>query len=309
MSDSGSAADINYLTPNWSARLGSDYALHRFELWFQPVYHLTLGNVFHNEVLLRWRDPQDVLQPPAGFLPAITAANLLSELDRLVIHRVIYLLHRQPQLRLSVNLSPTALEDTTLCGYIRELLVHFQVEPEQLRLELNEAILLQQFTPALQLIRHLKSLGCLVLVDNFIKGELPLYCWCRLPIDAVSIDQQLIQASTTHPETQAFVRAVVQANRALGRLTIAKAVADARMLRAAQACGIDCTQGYYTKAPRDRPSHTLAMVLILVQLIILLVAIVLGFYALKTFLGIDLIPGEHTWDMVTHWFADPLGEH
>ena len=58
---------------------------NRFELWYQPVYDVSSGQVLQNEVLLRWRDPQGSLRLPKDFMPMVAGAKAEQWLDRYVI--------------------------------------------------------------------------------------------------------------------------------------------------------------------------------------------------------------------------------
>lgn len=145
---------------------------HGFELWYQPVYGVSSGNVLQNEVLLRWRDSQGLLHLPKDFMPLVRGAEAESWLDRYVTQQAIAQLKEQPHLQLSINLSQRIVEDRFIAEDIYDLLAKDGVHAHQLHFEISEASLAHNFQDAVALIRDLKDLGCAVILDNFANRHL-----------------------------------------------------------------------------------------------------------------------------------------
>ena len=77
----------------WVARLRRALERDDFELHFQPIVSLRDGTISHYEALLRLaEEPGGQLIAPGRFLPAAERYGLISEIDRMVLSRVIRLL-------------------------------------------------------------------------------------------------------------------------------------------------------------------------------------------------------------------------
>src|SRR5947209_14638254 len=77
----------------WHGRLRDALAADAFEIHYQPIVSLDDRRVAHYEALVRLADdPRGGLVAPARFLEAAERYGLVTEIDRLVLGRVIALL-------------------------------------------------------------------------------------------------------------------------------------------------------------------------------------------------------------------------
>lgn len=230
------------------------FAAEQFELWFQPVYTIVSGDILHNEVLLRWQNHQGFVYLPQDFLRLISNFHMSQWLDRLVIRRAIKLLANQPNLRLSVNLTEDILCDFTIVDYIQALITKYQLQPGNLSLELSENTIAKDCSTAAALIRELKTLGCLVVLDGFTNQRFSFLQWKELQVDLVKISSSLIQqlgASNSN-----LIRDIAETSRCQGQLIIAKSVDGSVPPDELVKQGIVYAQGDYFKSPSPHLSST-----------------------------------------------------
>jgi hypothetical protein len=86
------------------------------------------------------------------------------------------------------------------------------------------------------------------------------------------------------------------------RPCIAKGIDNQNLLNVAQRLGVQGVQGYYLRTPQRKPHLLLSSSLLGTGFVSLLVLI----YLLKSFLGINLVPREHAWQVIWHLIAPLL---
>jgi len=236
---------------DWKYTPEQVFEVGKFELWFQPVYQVSTGEVLHNEVLLRWRDQDGNLYLPNEFMPVLSGAGKLSQVDRLVISNAIECLASNDRLQLSVNLSSSALKDETLISDLQRWLATPMVEARRLSFELTEGAIAPNFWAAQRLISGLKSWGCQVVLDNFASRELTLAQCQQLPVDLIKLDDQCLQSLT---ENQAVAKAILELSQSLGQVT-AKFVTDDMTLKLVQEVGFYGFQGNHLRRPSSIPEQ------------------------------------------------------
>ncbi|MGC9526458.1 MAG: EAL domain-containing protein [Limnospira sp.] len=248
-SRSAGATGSRFTQPEQPSELG------QFELWYQPAYRVATCEVLHNEVLLRWRDSQGQLFPPREFMPVLAEMGLLSQVDRFVIGQAMGRLATDQKIVLSVNLSKFALQDITLTEDVREWLRESEIDPQRLSFELDEITIAQNFSPALDFIKQVTAIGCLVTIDNLNNLALTLSQCKQLPIDRVKLDQQFIQRIKADPQNPAIVKRLQEISYTLGPVT-AKYIADEQTLEIIQKIDLDAIQGHFLHRPDSQPNLT-----------------------------------------------------
>lgn len=270
-------------------------------LCFQPVYELETGRVMHNEALVRWQNPQGELKPPQAFLAQLEAANLLGELDRLVVDKAIAILREQRSVVLSINLSAVTIGDPTFITYLQSRLTTAGIDPKRLGLELPETLIHPQDTAAIAWLQDLRRLGCWVTLDSCTGQRFSLQEWQFLPVDRVKLDRQLV-AQFDQRDTQNLAIALVRTNQLFKRFCIAKGIDNQNLLSVARRLGVQGVQGYYLRTPQRQPHLFLSISLLGTGFVSFLVLL----YILKSLLGINLVPQEHAWQVIWHHVVAPL---
>jgi diguanylate cyclase (GGDEF)-like protein/PAS domain S-box-containing protein len=220
-----------------------------FVLHYQPIVGLD-GTLDSVEALIRWRHPQRGLLAPAAFLPTVSATSLAEPVTRWVLQRAIrdateWLPEGVP---VSVNIAVERLRSPEFSGSVTTILADADLPPRSLRLELLEDQLAET-EPLVHVITALADLGVGFCVDDFGTGYSSLAYLKKLPIGVVKIDRSLVAGICEDPAAAAVVKAVLDACRSTGRLTVGEGVETADQLRLLRALGCDAIQGALTGMP------------------------------------------------------------
>ncbi len=237
----------------WAARVREMLEQDRFQLVFQPIVAVADGRVHDYEVLMRMPCSDGKVILPGGFMPAAERFGLIHSVDRWTVRQAIghlaQLRAAGEPVRFSVNLSGRAFEDAALLPMIRRLLEETGLDPAWLTFEITETAAIANLAAAVRFIGALKDIGCHFALDDFGAGFCSFTYLKHLPVDKLKIDGSFVQGLAATPVDQAMVRSLNEVAHALGKLTIAEYVEDARTLRLLQEYGVDYAQGFYLGRP------------------------------------------------------------
>lgn len=237
----------------WRSRIAQALEQDGLELHFQGIYHTRDGSLSHLEALVRMRDPQEAgrLIMPGQFIPVAEKTGQILEIDRWVIRRGIEALARHPDLAaLAVNVSGRSFDDPALPRYIHEQLEQHGVAPKRLIIELTETAAVSEMQDAQRFIEALQQTGCMICLDDFGSGFSTFAYLKYLGAQILKIDGMFIRDLPNNRDNQAFVKAMIDVARGLGKVTVAEFVEDAATLDMLHDFGVDMAQGYHL----DRPS-------------------------------------------------------
>jgi diguanylate cyclase (GGDEF)-like protein len=242
----------------WNARIGRAIDEGRFHLEFQAIHRAADRSVSHHEALLRMPmdDQPTLLIPPGEFVPYAERSGKIRQIDRWVLGACIGVLGRHdPSLRVAANLSARSIDDTTLPGFIEQLLLRHGVHAQRLCIELTETATIADTRTAGAMIKALRRLGCRVHLDDFGSGFASFAHLKLLAVDAIKIDGAYIRGLAHNDENRAFVAAMISVARGLNMTTIAEHVEDEQTLQILRSMGIDMVQGYLFGRPGGLPGE------------------------------------------------------
>lgn len=255
--DTDAAMRTRHGQTQWATRL--EQALHdeTFTLHLQRVIPLKAGNHgLHAEVLLRLRDSDGSLTPPALFLPAAERFHLAARIDRWVIHRVVQQLMALPSLAgiemMAVNVSGQSVGDRSFHrAAIEELRSAGPEVCRRLCIEITETAAITNMSEAAQFIEQLRDLGVRTALDDFGAGASSFGYLKTLKVDLLKIDGQFVRDILDDPLDDAAVRCFVDVARVLGVQCVAEFVDQPGVLARIRELGVDYAQGFLLHEPED----------------------------------------------------------
>jgi diguanylate cyclase (GGDEF)-like protein len=227
---------------------------------FQPIFALPTNQVVGIEALVRWHHLERGLLPAAAFLPLAEQAGLMVEIDRWVLREACEIVKGlrtdvplKAPLSLSVNISPTHLQDPGLVDLVVEVLTATGLEAEKLVLEITESAILIDTDRTSAHLNSLKSLGVRLALDDFGTGYSSLSHLRRFPVDVVKIDRVFTDGVTTDKGANALVQAIVRLGRGLNIEVVAEGIEQQAQADALQQLRCPFGQGWlFCEAlPRD----------------------------------------------------------
>lgn len=228
---------------------------HRLSMLYQPIVNGS-GRILGVEALARWRDPQRGVIPPDLFVSLAERHRQMHRLGDELLRQALlgYSAIRQGQradLGLSINLSPSQLEDPSLVNRILHQLELHRLSPERLTLELTERGILAASSVVNANLSALRARGIRLSLDDFGTGHSSLSLLSQLQPDEVKIDRSFVEAMEHDPYALQIVTLLTRMAASVGFQLVAEGVEEEASLRRLERLGIDRFQGYWFSRPLD----------------------------------------------------------
>jgi len=226
----------------------------QFVLHYQPQID-DQGRMIGAEALVRWAHPQRGWVSPAEFIPLAENTGLIRPLGNWILEsacRQLATWAARPEtahLALAVNVSALQLHHKDFVDHVLAEIDRFGADPQRLKLELTESLLIDNIEEAIDKMTALKGRGIRFSLDDFGTGYSSLSYLKRLPLDELKIDQDFVRDILIDPNDAAIARMIVVLGASLGLIVIAEGVETELQRKALTRQGCHAYQGYLFSKP------------------------------------------------------------
>lgn len=223
-------------------------------LAFQPV--LRSGDhrsIAFYEGLIRILDATGRVIPARDFMAAVEDTELGREIDVGSLRMGLQTLHRNPKLRLSINMSARSIGYKAWMQVLRRFLKRDPTIGERLILEITESSAMTVPELVVDFMDDLQPHGVCFAMDDFGAGHTAIRYFKDFYFDILKIDGQFIRGIARNPDNRAITAALIAIAREFEMLTVAENVETGEDAALLEQMGVDCLQGYYFSAPTTQP--------------------------------------------------------
>lgn len=198
-------------------------------LHYQPVVD-GAGRVQGYEALLRWNHPQRGLMAPGSFIGLAEQSGLILPIGQWVLRaacRQLVTWSRRDStqsLSVAVNVSARQFRQRDFVEQVLAVIDETGVNPQRLRLELTESLLISEVEDAIRKMAELRGRGVRFSLDDFGTGYSSLNYLKRLPLDSLKIDKSFVRDVLTDPSDAVIVRTILALAQSMGLQTVAEGV-------------------------------------------------------------------------------------
>lgn len=150
---------------------------------------------------------------------------------------------------LAINVSARQFHQPDFVEQVCNQITISGINPNLLKLELTESVVLDRVDEVISRMQKLKALGVAFSLDDFGTGFSSLSYLKRLPLDQVKIDQSFIRDISDDPNDAAIVHAIIAMSQSLGLDVIAEGVETLAQRSFLHQYGCDKFQGYLFGKP------------------------------------------------------------
>lgn len=221
---------------------------NQFVLWYQP--QVDDGRIIGAEALLRWNHPSRGILPPFEFIPVAEETGLIVPLGRLVLEIACRQAAKWAtrsagaSIPIAVNVSACQFRQDDFVDHVLASIEQAGADPQNIKLEITESMLLDNLEETVALMMTLKSRGIQFSLDDFGTGYSSLAYLKRLPLDQLKIDKTFVRDILANPTNGAVAQAIISLARALGLLVIAEGVETVEQRELLAHLGCSCFQGF-----------------------------------------------------------------
>jgi len=231
---------------------------NEFQLQYQPIVSLEDGQLSGFEALLRWQHPQRGVINPEEFIPVAEETGMIVPIGQWVLREACRQgqkwqewFPKNPPVPVSVNLSSKQFMQPDLIKQVLEALRETGLDPNRLKLEITESIVMQNSQAAILMLKELQGLGINLITDDFGTGYSSLSYLHHFPINGLKIDRSFIGRIGNRGESYEIVRSVLMLACNLGIDVVAEGVEEEAHFRQLRELKCGYGQGHYFSRPMD----------------------------------------------------------
>ncbi|MDO8252073.1 MAG: EAL domain-containing protein, partial [Rhodoferax sp.] len=207
------------------------------------------------EALVRWQHPERGLVSPAEFIPLAEDTGLILPLGHWVLESACIQLAKwatqaeMSHLTVAINVSARQFRQADFVSQVLTVLDSTGANPQRLKLELTESLLIGDVEDIIAKMTALKAHGVGFSLDDFGTGYSSLSYLKRLPLDQLKIDQGFVRDILIDPNDAAIAKMVIALGDSLGLAVIAEGVETEAQRDFLASQGCHAYQGYLFSRP------------------------------------------------------------
>ncbi len=220
-----------------------------FVPYYEQQIDIESGELVGFEMLARWHSPELGIVNPDVFIPIAEEIGVIGEIsEQLMVQAFADAKKWNPELTLSVNISPVQMRDPWFSQRLLKLLVEHNFPPQRLEIEITETALHDNIGLVKTMISSLRNQGVKVSLDDFGTGYASLSQLRTLPFDRIKIDRSFVRELSDN-EGSKIVDAIVSLGNGLEMPITAEGIENEAILKSLRQWGQLKGQGYLYGRP------------------------------------------------------------
>ena len=242
-------------------RAALQHAVERGQIcvYYQPIVDLESGRPVAFEALARWNHPRHGIISPLEFIPLAEETGFMPTIGRAIMteacHQVRAWQEELPafaELAISVNLSPSELQNRLLAEEVAGIVAESGLEPEHLILEITESGVARDPDAAIVTLERLRRLGARLALDDFGTGYSSLSHLRDFPIDLLKLAKPFVDRLHADSSDANLAHAILRLADSLRLDVVAEGIEHADQASTLRALGCAFGQGYHFAWPRNQ---------------------------------------------------------
>lgn len=226
----------------------------QFQLYYQPQVNHN-GTIIGVEALIRWAHPQRGMVSPMDFIPIAEESGLIIPMGKWIVETACKQLIAwkesllTSELSISINVSARQFQHPQFVEQLLEVITATGADPNKLKLELTESMLVANPQDIITKMDALKVHGIKFSLDDFGTGYSSLAYLKRLPINELKIDKSFVNDILSDPNDAAIARMIIRLAQSMELTVIAEGVETREQRDWLEQEGCFKYQGYYFARP------------------------------------------------------------
>ncbi len=228
--------------------------LNQLELYYQSQTN-QFGDTIGAEALIRWRHPKKGLIFPSAFIPLAEETGLILPIGQWVLDAACAQLKAWQfdsatcNLSISINVSANQFRAKDFVEIVLFAIKNYGINPNLLRIEITESILLENIDNIIQTMNTLNEIGIKFSLDDFGTGYSSLQYLKLLPLFQLKIDKSFVQDICIGSSDKAIVQTIIAMAKSMDLEAIAEGVETEEQLNTLKHKGCMKFQGYLFSKP------------------------------------------------------------
>lgn len=234
--------------------LMQDIKNQQYKIYLQPKFNMEAGVLIGAEALIRLVDERQNIIPPVEFIPSLEANHLIRYIDLFVLKEVCMLLQKwksqnRSTITVSLNFSPLTLCEDDILSNITHVLDEFDIEKENIEIEITESILAEDRGVIIRTARELSQSGYNLSLDDFGVRYANLSMLADIQFHTVKLDKSLIKTLEYCENNQIILKNIIHLCKDLKINVIAEGVETKEQMNILNTLKCSFGQGYLFGKP------------------------------------------------------------
>ena len=232
----------------------------QLQLFFQPIVNIKDDSLRAAEALLRWQHPEKGLISPVDFIPLAIESGVISDIGWWVLEQVCLYIsqwkeHGEWKLKyVSINIDAKQLIKDDFSDTFLSKLKEYGVETSEIKIEITETSLINDFVITQSVIQELRSNGIKCVIDDFGTGYSSLSYLKKLSFSVLKIDREFVHDMLYNEENMKLIKMIIGIAKQFNYNIVVEGIEEEAQKNVIK--NIDDTlsyQGYLTSPPITEP--------------------------------------------------------
>lgn len=234
----------------YNEHLPDAIANEEFKVYLQRQVELSDLNKLRAKALLRWVLPDSRIIYPDSFIPQFEKNGMMVHLDFYVLEKVCQYLQEmktagEAEMTIVVNISSVTMFAPNFQERVLEILAQYQISPQNIVLELQQASLLGGQAEVLSALTALTEQGVMLSAQVVTTGHSNLSLLAELPVQILKIDRHFVRAVDNNKKTEVIMQAIITMAHNLSMQVICEGVEHLQDVQLLYRLQCDLVQGYF----------------------------------------------------------------
>lgn len=226
----------------------------QFCVYIQPKYDVYAERIIGGEALVRWKHPQKGMIPPINFIGVFEKNGFIIRLDYYVWEETCRMISEMKKTGISgypisINVSRAHFYGTELKSKLLYLIQKYNLEPQDLELEITETICAEDTDTIYKLVKELQNEGFSVAMDDFGSGYSSLNMLKEMPLNVIKMDLKFLDSGEDTYKSHSILETLIELAKNLGLVVVVEGVETQAQVDFLRRVGNACAQGYFFSKP------------------------------------------------------------
>lgn len=226
----------------------------RVEMYYQPIYSTVKHKFTTVEALVRIKDEEGNLIPPAKFIRVAEENGMIIKLGEVIFEKVCKFISGPdyPKLGLEyveINLSVVQCCYTKLARNFIDIMDKYSVNPKNINLEITESASIEGKNTLLKNMEKLRNYGVKFSLDDFGTGQSNLNYIAEMPVDIVKFDRDMTRSYFESDKAHYVMGAAMSMIKGMEMEIVSEGIETKEQFNTMEGLGIEYIQGFYFSKP------------------------------------------------------------
>ena len=219
----------------------------------QPQYRISSKKIVGAESLARWTYKGEQISP-AIFVPVLEKYGFVTDLDKYIWEEVCKFQKKwidsgNKAVPISVNVSQVDIFTIDVPAYFNKLVRKYRLTHNLIKIEITESAYAEESNVVREVVKRLRSLGFIVIMDDFGSGYSSLNMLSNINLDVIKLDARFLNLDDNQARGVQILESIINMTKIIGVPIVVEGVETKEQCDFLEGLGCRYVQGYFFSKP------------------------------------------------------------